>query len=109
MRLERWRCGEDGCRVEASGVGDLRGLRAIGWNVEQGRLLCPRHRTDRTDLLVVEEVHKIQGMLGVTTMVGRVAEYFGAPTLRPPDPGEPALWPAVEPGTTRRPRADTDE
>jgi len=49
-----WRCGHPRCRTRASGIGDPKGLRALGWQVKHGSgrqpttVLCPLHRTDRT-------------------------------------------------------------
>lgn len=50
--MNRWQCGEPGCRRTAVGSGGAVGLRAIGWFFEPGRdiagptLRCPMHRPD---------------------------------------------------------------
>lgn len=45
--MNKWECGEQGCRSVAVGSGSGLGLRAIGWLVERGpKIRCPAHRPD---------------------------------------------------------------
>ncbi len=44
--MNLWECDVPGCTSTAVGAGGAIGLLAIGWSVEPGVLLCPKHRPD---------------------------------------------------------------